>query len=123
MPLWALAVLACCYFFSSTAYAQTIDPNNDCPITTFSGTGTENAMIDNRGDRNYAVAPSSLQCKTLDLNGNVGYIVEETMGTDANGDPVAVYSETDGSYTFAQNTLSNKIISSTLAINLSLIHI
>ena len=74
-------------------------------------------MIDNRGDRNYAVDPSSLQCKTLDLNGNVGYIVEETMGTDANGDPVAVYSETDGSYTFAQNTLSNKIISSTLAIN------
>jgi len=112
-----LAALCFFFYYSNTVLAQTIAPNNDCPITIFSGTGTENAMIDNRGDRNYAVAPSSLQCKTLDLNGNVGYIVEETMGTDANGDPVAVYSETDGSYTFAQDTLSNKIISSTLAIN------
>ena len=75
-------------------------------------------MIENRDGRKYQNTENdTLECTTLDLNGNVGYIVDQTMGYDETGAPVAVYSETDGSYTFAQNTISNKIISSTLAIN------
>ena len=75
-------------------------------------------MIQNRDGRKYQnTETDTLECTTLDLDGNVGYIVDQTMGYDETGAPVAVYSETDGSYTFAQNTITNKIISSTLAIN------
>ena len=115
--LKALA-LASCFFFYSNASLANPTPASNCAVTTYTGTGGGSAMIANRDGRKYQNTENdTLECTTLDMNGNVGYIVEQTMGTDANGNPVAVYSETDGSYTFSADTLSNKIIKSTFAIN------
>ena len=115
--LKALALASCFFFYSNASLADPI-PAENCAVTTFTGTGSGSAMIQNRDGRKYQnTETDTLECTTLDLDGNVGYIIDQTMGYDETGAPVAVYSETDGSYTFAQNTISNKIISSTLAIN------
>ena len=115
--LKALA-LASCFFFYSNASLADPTPATNCAVTTYTGTGSGSAMISNRDGRKYQNTESdTLECTTLDLNGNVGYIVDETMSYDSNGNPVAVYSSTDGSYTFSADTLSNKIIKSTFAIN------
>ena len=104
---------ALCFFFycCNTALANPT-PAENCAVTTFTGTGSGSAMIQNRDGRKYQNTENdTLECTTLDLDGNVGYIIDRTMGYDETGAPVAVYSETDGSYTFAQNTITNKIIS------------
>jgi hypothetical protein len=108
----------CFFFYCCNTVLANPTPASNCAVTTFTGTGSGSAMIENRDGRKYQNTENdTLECTTLDLNGNVGSIVEQTMGYDETGAPVAVYSETDGSYTFSQNTISNKIISSTLAIN------
>ena len=115
--LKALA-LASCFFFYSNASLADPTPASNCAVTTYTGTGSGSAMISNRDGRKYQNTESdTLECTTLDMNGNVGYIVDETMSYDSDGNPVAVYSSTDGSYTFSADTLSNKIIKSTFAIN------
>ena len=109
------ALVALCFFFCySSTLSQTVGPNINCDVTTYTGS---NKLIDNAGNRSYDTDNS--RCTTLDLDGNVGYIVDTTIGTDSNGNPVAVEG-TDGSYTFSQNTVSNKIVSSTMAINRAL---
>ena len=115
--LKALA-LASCFFFYSNASLADPTPATNCAVTTYTGTGSGSAMISNRDGRKYQNTESdTLECTTLDINGNVAYIIDETMSYDSNGNPVAVYSSTDGSYTFSADTLSNKIIKSTFAIN------
>jgi len=115
--LKALALASCFFFYSNESLADPT-PASNCAVTTYTGTGSGSAMISNRDGRKYQNTESdTLECTTLDMNGNVGYIVDETMSYDSDGNPVAVYSSTDGSYTFSADTLSNKIIKSTFAIN------
>jgi hypothetical protein len=96
-PLWALAVLVCCYFFSSTAYAQTTNPNN-CP-NTYTGT------VKTYGNYDSTDYSTTVICNSIELKNIIDSTIHTyTVPTDANGNPIGVYNPLTDEFTFSNNT-------------------
>lgn len=113
MPLWALAVLACYYFFSSTAYAQTTNPNN-CP-NTYTGTAT---AYDNYSANDYS---NTVICNSIELKNIIDSTIHTyTVPNDANGNPIGVYNPLTDEFIFSNNTASAVTATASFAINAAL---
>jgi hypothetical protein len=112
-PLWASAVLACCYFFSSTAYAQTTNPNN-CP-NTYTGT------VKTYGNYDSTDYSTTVICNSIELKNIIDSTIHTyTVPTDANGNPIGVYNPLTDEFTFSNNTASAVTATASFAINAAL---
>ena len=122
MPLWALAVLACYYFFSSTAYAdgQTVTNPNNCPNTY---TGTVQAYGDGTSTNTYDTTQysSTVICNTINIQDIIdSTIFTNDIPTDASGNPIGVYNPLTDEFTFSNNTTSSVTATASFAINAAL---
>ena len=111
--LWASAALACYYFFSSTAYAQTSNPNN-CP-NTYTGTAT---AYDNYSANDYS---NTVICNSIELKNIIDSTIHTyTVPNDANGNPIGVYNPLTDEFIFSNNTASAVTATASFAINAAL---
>ena len=106
-------MLACYYFFSSTAYAQTTNPNN-CP-NTYTGTAT---AYDNYNATDYS---NTVICNSIELKNIVDSTIHTfTVPNDANGNPIGVYNPLTDEFIFSNNTASAVTATASFAINAAL---
>ena len=108
-------MLACCYFFSSTAYAQTSNPNN-CP-NTYTGTATATAY----GSYDANDYSNTVICNSIELKNIIDSTIHTyTVPNDANGDPIGVYNPLTDEFIFSNNTASAVTATASFAINAAL---
>lgn len=106
-------MLVCCYFFSSTAYAQTSNPNN-CP-NTYTGTAT---AYDSYSANDYS---NTVICNSIELKNIIDSTIHTyTVPNDANGNPIGVYNPLTDEFTFSNNTASAVTATASFAINAAL---
>jgi len=122
--LKALALASCFFFYSNAVLAQTTLPSADCSATTYTGqfNNTQSGIAFNPADANPAgYNQDELRCETLDMNDDnfVDNVVDLNIPLDDNGNPVA-YEDASGGMVFSNNTITNKVISTTFAINTAL---
>ena len=114
----------CFFFYCSNVVAQTTPPSAECSATTYTGqfNSTQSGVAVNPADANPAgYNQDQLRCETLDMNNDnfVDNVVDTNIPLDGNGNPVA-YEDASGGMVFSNNTITNKVISTTFAINTAL---
>ena len=114
--------MACCCFFSSTAYAdgQTVTNPNNCPNTY---TGTVQAYGDGTSTNTYDTTQysSTVICNTINIQDIVdSTIFTNDIPTDASGNPIGVYNPLTDEFTFSNNTTSSVTATASFAINAAL---
>jgi hypothetical protein len=114
----------CFFFYCSNVAAQTTPPSADCSATTYTGqfNSTQSGVAFDPADANPAgYNQDQLRCETLDMNNDnfVDNVVDTNIPLDDNGNPVA-YEDASGGMVFSNNTITNKVISTTFAINTAL---
>ncbi len=106
-------MLACCYFFSSTAYAQASNPNN-CP-NTYTGTAT---AYENYSASDYS---NTVICNSIQLKNLVdSTILNLNIPTDSQGNEVSLYDPETDTLTFTQQSGLLVTAKASFAINAAL---
>ncbi len=106
-------MLACYYFFSSTAYAQTVNPNN-CP-NTYTGSSTAYDSY-NATDYSNTVICNSIQLKNLVDS----TILNFELPTDGQGLPQSLYDPSTDTLSFSQQAGLLVTAKASFAINAAL---
>lgn len=106
-------MLVCCYFFSSTAYAQATNPNN-CP-NTYTGSAT---VYDSYNANDYS---NTVICNTIQLKNLVdSTIINLEEPVDSQGNPLTLYDPSTDTLTFTQQAGLSVTAKATFAINAAL---